>query len=329
MSGLFKKVGFSVVPLIVVGAAVELGLRSAGWPQITEAFEHNTPFWVTDPDLNRKPFPHKEESALFRVSSNSDGLRSGPSEAQKPEGTQRIMTLGCSTTFGWGVDDDETYPYRLGQIIAEQYGDAVEVVNGGQPGYTSFQGIWLWEKTLKAYEPDVVLVGYVVQDARKAAYSDKSQAVLQGDHRFLKDNVLYNSRVYLALRSFLGGVQVKAKERPQKGQGGIYRVPPQDYVDNLRTFVDQIKAMGATPVLFGFPLERAGYTAEHRKILKAASAQLSIPYLDLQGQMEAASREAELYFKRDRGHANAAGNAQIAEWVYDFLKTEGLLKEKL
>ncbi len=329
MSGLARKLGFSLVPLVVVGAAAELGLRQAGWPQITEAFEHNTPFWVTDPDLNRKPFPHKEENALFRVSSNSDGLRSGPSDQTKPEGTLRIMTLGCSTTFGWGVDDQETYPQQLSQIIEAEHGSAIEVVNGGQPGYTSFQGLWLWDTTLKAYNPDVVLVGYVVQDARKAAYSDKSQAVLQGDHRFMKDNVLYNSRVYLALRSFLGGVQVKAKERPQNGQGGTYRVPPQDYVDNLRAFVEQIQAMGSTPVLFGFPLERAGYTAEHRKILKAAAAQLDIPYLDLQDQMETASREAELYFKRDRGHANAQGNAQIAQWVYDFLQTEGLLKERL
>ena len=100
MSGLFKKLGFSLIPLIVVGAATELGLRSAGWPQITEAFEHNTPFWVTDPDLQRKPFPHKEENTVFKVSSNSDGLRSTVLERAKPEGILRIMTLGCSTTFG-------------------------------------------------------------------------------------------------------------------------------------------------------------------------------------------------------------------------------------
>ena len=326
MSGLLKKLGFSLIPVIVVGAAAELGLRSAGWPQITEAFEHNTPFWVTDPSLARKPFPHKEENTVFRVSSNKDGLRSAKVERAKPEGSHRIMTLGCSTTFGWGVDDSETYPARLAELIAAEHGDAIQVINGGQPGYTSFQGLWLWQHTLQHYKPDVVLLGYVVQDARKAAYSDKSQAVLQGDHRFLKHNVLYNSRAYLALRSVLGGVQVKAKERPQNGQGGIYRVPPEDYVDNLRAFVEDIQDMGSTPVLFGFPLERGGYTEEHRKILKAAATQLKIPHLDLQSRMETASRQAELYFKRDRGHANAKGNAQIAEWVYEFLKTEGLLK---
>ncbi len=323
MSGVGRKLAFSIVPVVVVGAAAELGLRSAGWPSVTQAFEHNTPFWVTDPDLKRKPFPHKEEQKVFAVSSNTDGLRGLSVAREKPEGAHRIMTLGCSTTFGWGVDDDSSYPAVLDSLIEDE---KTQVINGGQPGYTSFQGRWLWNKTLKHYTPDVVLIGYVVQDARKAAYSDKSQAVLQGDHRYLKDNVLYNSRVYLGLRSMLGGIQVSAKERPQNGNGGVYRVPPPDFAENLRALVSGVKDVGAVPVLFGFPLEREGYTEQHRRILEAASAELGVPHLDLQSRMEQASRNARLYFERDRGHANAAGNAQIAEWVHEFLQAQGLLR---
>ena len=323
MSGLGRKLAFSIIPVAVMGGAAELGLRSAGWPTVTQAFEHNSPFWVTDPDLKRKPFPHKEEQKVFAVSSNTDGLRGVAVPKEKPEGTHRIMTLGCSTTFGWGVDDDASYPALLDGLITDEQ---TQVINGGQPGYTSFQGRWLWDKTLKDYAPDVVLIGYVVQDARKAAYSDRSQAVLQGDHRYLKDNVLYNSRVYLGLRSMLGGIQVSAKERPQNGQGGVYRVPPADFADNLRSLVASIQDIGATPVLFGFPLEREGYTKQHRRILKAAASELGVPHLDLQPQMEQASRNARLYFERDRGHANAAGNAQIAAWVHAFMKEQGLLR---
>jgi hypothetical protein len=43
--------------------------------------------------------------------------------------------------------------------------------------------------------------------------------------------------------------------------------------------------------------------------------------------MEVASRESVLYFENDRGHANGAGNAKIAGWVYRFLMDEGLLGE--
>jgi lysophospholipase L1-like esterase len=327
MKGILRKVTFSVVPVVILGAAVELGLRSVGWPKITEAFEHNTPFWVTDPNLESKAFPHKEEKRLFRVSSNAEGLRAVDVSVPKKDGLFRVMTMGCSTTFGWGVSDEQTYPAQLAKLIGEAGYSNIEVINAGQPGYTSFQGRWLWDRNLKAYQPDVVLLGFVVQDARKAAYSDKSQAVLQRDHRFLKNNILYNSRAYLALRSFLGGIQVKAKERPTGDEGGVYRVPPADYVDNIRALVASIRTQGATPVLFGFPLERSGYTAEHRRILKAAADQLSVSYLDLQAKMEVASRESVLYFENDRGHANGAGNAKIAGWVYRFLMDEGLLGE--
>ena len=326
MSGFVQKLGFSLVPLIVIGGAAELGLRQAGWPKVTSTFEHNTPFWVTDSSLQDKAFPHKEEKQVFRVSSNSDGLRAATAVRQKEEGALRVMTLGCSTTFGWGVDDQESYPAQLQSLIEASGMIQVEVINAGQPGYTSFQGRWLWGESLRFYEPDVVLIGYVVQDARKAAYSDKSQAILQNDSRFLKDHVLYKSRVYLALRSVLGSVQIEAKERPQNGKGGIYRVPPEDYVENVRALVDEVQAIGAIPVLFGFPLEREGYTKTHRKILKAAAQELAVPYLDLQDQMDSASRNAQLYFENDRGHANAAGNEQIATWVFDFLVEQSLVK---
>lgn len=325
MNNLIRKVGFSLVPLFVVGAAAELGLRSAGWPQITEAFEHNEPYWISDPNLSNKAYSHKEERVSFQVSTNADGLRTAGAVPEKASDVFRVMTLGCSTTFGWGVADAETYPAQLQNLLHDAGYSKVEVINGGQPGYTSFQGRWLWEETLNKYDADVVLLGFVVQDARKAAYSDKSQAVLQGDNRFMKDHVLYNSRVYLALRDLIGSVQVQAKERPQGGKGGAYRVPPEDYVDNLRTLAGVVQDQGAEPVLFGFPLEREGYTEVHRKILKAAAKELEIPYLELQSRMDTASRGELLYFENDRGHANAQGNARIASWVFEFLVEQELL----
>ena len=79
-----------------------------------------------------------------------------------PRKDVRIMTLGCSTTSD-GVADAETYPERLQHYLTEAGYSNVEVVNGGQPGYTSFQGTWLWDSILKHYEPDVVLIGYIAK----------------------------------------------------------------------------------------------------------------------------------------------------------------------
>ena len=138
---------------------------------------------MVDPDLKSYSMPHNEENTSFEVSTNSDGLRTSI-EMTDTKKTLRIMTLGCSTTFGWGVADSETYPARLQHYLTQAGYGNVEVVNAGQPGYTSFQGDWLWDSLLDDYKPDVVLIGYIVQDARKAAYSDKSQADFTGRQSF-------------------------------------------------------------------------------------------------------------------------------------------------
>lgn len=229
------------------------------------------------------------------------------------------MTLGCSTTFGWGVADQETYPARL-EWYFHQDGLDIEVINGGQPGYTSFQGRWLWKQVLKNYKPDLVLIGYVVQDARKTTFSDKSQAVLQKDSRFLRDNCLYRSKIYLALRSVLGKIQVTANKSDGQNQGDAYRVSLEDYTENLRYLVKEIHKQKADAILFGYPLERSGYTAEHRKALQSVAEELKVGHFDPQKKMEFAADQEQLYFARDRGHPNAKGNDQVAQWVYSYLR---------
>jgi lysophospholipase L1-like esterase len=327
MNSFTSRIILSCIPLVILFGLGEIGLRFSGWPKPTASFEHNEPFWIVDPDLKRSVMPHKEENTSFLVSTNENGLRSS-SISPNTDNNKRIITLGCSTTFGWGVSDEEAYPSRLQYYIEEADIGNAEVINAGQPGYTSFQGTWLWDQVLKDYSPDIVLIGYIVQDARKAAYSDKSQAILQSDNRFLKDNFLYRSKIYLSLRYALGKVQIQAKERSSQDEGGAYRVPPADYVENLRSLVSKVKSVGATPVLFGYPLERTGYTEAHRRILQAAAEELSTPHFDPQEKMEKATQSETLYFPRDKGHANAAGNDLIAQWVFSFLRANGLVGKK-
>ena len=322
-----KKLLFAIIPLFIIFFSMEAGLRVSDWPKVTAAFEHKEPFWTIDANLSEKKMPHKEENAYFLVNSNSDSLRTREI-SELDTFNFRIMTMGCSTTFGWGVTDAEAYPNRLESYIHKDGYTKTAVINAGQPGYTSFQGAWLWERTLNQYKPDVVLIGFVVQDARKAAYTDLSQAILQKDYRFLKENFLYNSRAYLAMRHLVGSVQIRAKERGSGDIGGVYRVPPGDYVNNLRRLISSIKENGGTPILFGYPLERSGYTNDHRTILAAAAQELQVPIFDPQSKMEEASRTGSYYFSRDRGHAKAAGNDLIAKWVFEFLQEQQLLGNK-
>jgi lysophospholipase L1-like esterase len=105
----------------------------------------------------------------------------------------------------------------------------------------------------------------------------------------------------------------------------VFRVPPNDYVENLRRLIDKIQLSGAKPILFGYPLERTGYTEKHRTILSVAAQEIQIGHFDPQTNMEIAATSEQLYFPRDKGHANAAGNDQIAQWVFEYLNTHEYL----
>ena len=322
-----RRLLFSLVPLVVLLGSVELLLRWLDWPSVAPgtSFEHNEPYWITDPDLHDQPFPHREVGGTFLVSTDHQGLRAPIHGLDKPPGVQRLLFLGCSTTFGWGVNDDETYPAVLESLLHRDGHREIQVINGGQPGHTSFQGLWLYKNVARRYSPDVVFFTYVVQDSRKAAYTDRSQALISRDARFLKDHLLYHWRGYLALRFLVDEYRLRSKERPETDSASVYRVPEAEYVANIREMLDLTRQDGARLVLFGFPLEREGYTRNHRRILRIAAQELDLPYLDLQPYMEQLSRQETLYFPQDRGHANARGHAVIAGRIYEFLQDSSLL----
>ena len=118
-----------------------------------------------------------------------------------------------------------------------------------------------------------------------------------GDNRYLKDHILYRSKSYLALRSLLGGVQIRAKERKQGDDStGVFRVSEDEYESNLRELVDRIQRIDAIPILFGYPLEREGYTKQHREKLKNLAVDMDVLHFDPQAQMEEESRQSQMYF---------------------------------
>lgn len=325
----FRRIAYSLLPLLLLVLGGETLLRLIGWPPTRgdRPFEHSEPFWLTDPDLRDHALAHREMNTSFLVSTDSQGLRAPLHELEKPAGALRVLFLGCSTTFGWGVGDTESYPAVVQELLRERGREEVQVINGGQPGYTSFQGLWLFGETLQRYRADLVVFAYIVQDARRAAYTDRSQAMIQRDARFLKDHLLYRFSLYLGARSLIDHVRIRAKERESEGSTaeGTYRVPPEDYVANVREMKRLVEESGGKMALFGFPLEREGYTRDHRRLLRIAAEELVLPHLDPQAQMETESRQRSLYFERDKGHANAEGNRQIGRWVFDWLLGERLL----
>lgn len=72
-----------------------------------------------------------EFTAVAHIS--SQGVRNQIVSIPKPPNTYRILTLGDSFTFGWGVNDIETWPKLLEKNL-KILGKRVEVINAGVPG---------------------------------------------------------------------------------------------------------------------------------------------------------------------------------------------------
>jgi len=128
------------------------------------------PLYVADRRLHHRMaanwtgfFPEEIVSSVDRaqvpIRTNSLGLRSAEVVQPKPAGAFRILALGDSVTFGWGLRGEDAYPSQLTSLLATlRPNQDFEVVNAGVSGYGTWQqALWL-EETGLALQPDVVIV---------------------------------------------------------------------------------------------------------------------------------------------------------------------------
>ena len=98
-------------------------------------------------------------SFRVRVRCNSRGLRDSEKAVPKPAGTTRIVVLGDSFTWGYGVENDETFPAVLVRQLP-----AADAVNLGVNGYSTVQESIRLETEGLRYEPDWVVVAFCHND---------------------------------------------------------------------------------------------------------------------------------------------------------------------
>jgi lysophospholipase L1-like esterase len=122
------------------------------------------------------------------VVTNAEGFRGPSRPLAKPAGTTRIVGLGDSVMFGWGVDEGEDY---LSVMVARlnARGQAWDVVNTAVPGYNTVMEVETLKKKGLAYAPDIVVVGYCVNDLELPPFLSDPPDPFNFRHSFLKDFV--------------------------------------------------------------------------------------------------------------------------------------------
>jgi hypothetical protein len=92
-----------------------------------------------------------------RTTINVQGHRGAVHPHQRTPGRTRLLVLGDSVAFGFGVADGETFSADLER-------DGYEVVNLAVPGYGTDQALLRLEREGLAYHPDAVLLHFCLQN---------------------------------------------------------------------------------------------------------------------------------------------------------------------
>ena len=145
---------------------VEVAIRSFD-PLGISYFEEGTRYqldMLPDPVLVYKHAPRLRKIYQgVAVSTNELGLRDR--ELERKQGKElRILLLGDSVTFGWGVPIEATFGRRLESILAPKREGPVRTINAGVGGYNTVQEYAFLRSFLDTVEPEIVVLLYVGND---------------------------------------------------------------------------------------------------------------------------------------------------------------------
>lgn len=106
------------------------------------------------------------------VRTDAKGLRDGASRDFN-SAPQRILVLGPSSTFGWGVGQNDPYPQQLENLLEKEYPGAA-VLNAGEIGYSAAQGLALYKLRLRQLKPGLIVIAYGANDPDRHRFFSNS-----------------------------------------------------------------------------------------------------------------------------------------------------------
>jgi lysophospholipase L1-like esterase len=189
-----------VVSLALVYGAMELYVSAV----VDDGMQFDLEMWryareikrrSANPAIGHEHTPNTQAHLMgVDVKINSLGLRDREFPPAPPPGRTRVMMLGDSLTFGWGVQGGQTYSKRVEDMLRKA-GHDVEVINTGVGNYnTEMEVAYFLERGAKLH-PDYVVLNYFINDAEPTP-QDHSNILT----RNLRALVYFASRFDMALR---------------------------------------------------------------------------------------------------------------------------------
>lgn len=340
---------YYIVFLFILFFVSELFLRCQ--PQLVKNKKHVE--WLKtmmayDEILGWRHVPNTQvlsESREYKVEYkiNSKGLRDIERSYDKRDEQLRILCIGDSITFGWGIDAQQ----RFTNILESSFKNT-EVINMGVQGYGIDQNLLFLRQEGVKYHPALVLMYVISPDFKRAYYSEmwgkqKPQFLLDDKEELLLSNVpvpkvrgfylenpmLYWSRYYLCKKSYLFWVI-------------------QNKIDNLKMAKNYLannrESLSSDKIGYSYWRQLDKTILKNIQITAALSNAKVVIVGSLSRSIKQFLRENNIYFCENPlvyykgrrsdicyaefSHPNALGNKLIAEGIYKYLVEQELIPKE-
>jgi lysophospholipase L1-like esterase len=255
--------------------------------------------------------------------------RTEPFPPKQPD-RPRIVILGDSLTYGWGIEPQWSYPSQLERALASNYD--VEVLNLGVPGHASEEVLSVAARFLPRLDPDLVIYGVCLNDflpAEQGQY-DYRDAYSFPIPEAWKDLARKQTRV--------AGIVETGYDRLLRRVGlrvDFYDDILRDFGDYQERFVRDVAAINALAVERGLPpviamvLDQAPIAdGRGHRVARIAESLLAEAGLTVVATDEFYRRyDGESFaISRWEGHPNEEGMAIFSAMLAETLEASGLLE---
>ena len=171
------RLGILLVVVLGLAASVEMAVRLLnpqevlGWGERPSLQMDETLGWRLIPSQTTQL---RWESYDYWVESNSLGFPGPEYPAAKKDNTFRIMTVGDAFTSAEGVNTEQAWPRLLEQRLSAQHPESdIEVMNFAITGFGPNQYAAVVEKYATLYKPDLILIGFFVNEYLDVLWSNE------------------------------------------------------------------------------------------------------------------------------------------------------------
>ncbi len=302
-------------------------------------------FWIKD---SRQPAPAqvRDDIELFRKSEivglphenvpgaqghiagvevriNNLGLRGPDTAEDKPAGGLRIAVVGDSIVFGQGVEESETLPALLAELLEKDAGGRkVEWVNSGVLGYNTAQQAVLFKERVLKLDIDLLVLGITeINDPELGPFRFKSERA----ERYRKSLwwKIAPVRVIMEWKAF-----EEYLEASKDYVRGLYDPASPNwpiFVASLTQIRDECRARDIPLIVISFPVIEDGDTfAAERKKLKVLLSQLGMAYVDPKPELAKHPWKSLVVGDKDF-HPNATAQKIFAGLLFEKIMSMQLL----